>query len=373
MVRRKPARSNNSDAEPQATAKRHKTDKEIQSQDSDLPSVVIDIDIASSPEFATSAVRSSVLQNLRSRFQLASHLLQPSSAIEDKYHEQCAYRVSDTIVTLCSVLNLSHAVALTALVYLQMYKNSSKSWLRSTLQPPPEKDKISGREIKRHEQFVMAAACVLLAWKYREDDTRVSKSTRKIFEFLSALYKVYVTQSEKYLGTPSVSGWMLQDEGTEINKLKSQLIEQESHLLQALDYHVGPVPLPHKLVPAYVRKFLIAMAGDISDLQDTALMLDNLVGMLVLDCYKTQICLDYTPGEILVSCIFKAACILDVAEIHPRVFTPSPQSQSYVSHVKDMECRLRDFLTAVGGPVSNVDRISDCLYDIRRYSQLFEE
>lgn len=40
------------------------------------------------------------------------------------------------------------------------------------------------------------------------------------------------------------------------------------------------------------------MAGDISDLQDIALMLDNLVGMLVLDCYKTQICLDYTPGEI---------------------------------------------------------------------------
>ncbi|GBE60534.1 hypothetical protein, conserved [Babesia ovata] len=352
-------------AERSRASKRKKTSNRSSKEDN-LTYSASDINTELSSETAatsaSSVLRERMRLNLRSRFHLVSHFLPVRSTSNDSEEANCAHEATDTIVTLCRVLNQPYAVVLTSLVYLQMYRNASDRW-RSSAQPfaaPPPK-------MERHEQFLIAASCVLLAWKYREDDVRVSKSSGKIFEFTSVLYKVYVAQSKNSSAPPSVSRWMLQDEGKEILKLKSQLIEHENHLLHALDYHVGPVPLPHKLIPSYVRKFLIAIANDLSDLQDLALKMDNLVGLLVLDCYKTRICLDYTPGEILVSCIFKSVSLLTVAGAYPRVLSPQLGPEGYIGHIQEVEARLNTFISALGKSEITADRIAQCLCDMRRY------
>ncbi|GIX63053.1 uncharacterized protein BcabD6B2_24880 [Babesia caballi] len=338
------------------------------------------------------SLRDRVRIDLHARFLLASQFLPAEPSLEEELAVRSTLQTADTIVTLCRVLNQPYAVVLTALVYLQMYKNSSARWRAVTYEGLPttpatinrsfgsssqQPSDSAAREVERHEQFLIAASCVLLAWKYREDDVRVSKASGKIFEFTSVLYKVYVAQSENCLAAPSVSGWMLQDEGKEITKLKTQLIEHETHLLHALDYHVGPVPLPHRvghsqarrdlvqLIQSYVRKFLIAIANDLSDLQELASKLDDLVGLLVLECYKTRVCIDYTPGEVLVTCIFKAVCLLTVTNEYPRVFAPSPPQSDYFAHVDDLESRLCDFMSALDQPDISVDRVAQCLCEIR--------
>ncbi|ORM41985.1 uncharacterized protein BXIN_1064 [Babesia sp. Xinjiang] len=322
-----------------------------------------------------SSIREKVRNNLRARFQLAARLLPAEPATEET--KNYSSQAPDTIVTLCKVLNQPYSVVLTALVYLQMYKNASDRWnaissqrnvtapdkWRSVAMGSCEPSTSSSEDMDRHEHFLVAASCVLLAWKYREDDVRVAKSAGKIFEFTSVLYKLYVAQDKNCSGTPSVSSWMLQDEGKEITKLKMQLLEHETHLLHALDYHVGPVLTPHKLIPAYVRKFLIAIANDLSDLHELAQQLDNLVGLLLLECYKTRICIDYNPGEILVSCIFKAACLLTVSGAYPHVF--GTQSKDYFKYIKEMNSRLNNFISALGKREIGAERIAQCLADMR--------
>ncbi|CDR94303.1 hypothetical protein, conserved [Babesia bigemina] len=352
-------------AEPSKAFKQQRTSNTLSKEEhlsysasevnTDLPSAV-------SETCGSSPLRERIRLNMRARFHLVSHFLSRKPTSNDVEEEKCEHEASDTILTLCKVLNQPYSVVLTSLVYLQMYRNASDRW-RESLQPSAG----SPRKMERHEQFLIAASCVLLAWKYREDDVRVNKSNGKIFEFTSVLYKVYVAQSKNSSSPPSVSRWMLQDEGKEILKLKSQLIEHENHLLHALNYHVGPVPLPHKLIPSYVRRFLIAIAKDLSDLQDLALKMDDLVGLLVLDCYKTRICLDYTPGEILVSCIFKAVSLLTVAGAYPRVLSPQLEHEGYLGHIKETEARLNTFISALGKSDITADRIAQCLNDMRRY------
>lgn len=351
--------------------KRHKTDNDVASSDGESSAVWIDLDLRYSPERGSPASKAGLRESLKNRFYLASQFLPFVSLEADDYEDVCAYRTAETLVKVCRVLELSYAVTLTGLVYLQMYKNSSKRWRE--IAHNDSGDETSPRKMGCRDQLLIAGACILLAWKYREDGIGGSKSSRKIFELSSALYKIYAVQSKKCSGVPSVSGWMLQDEGNEINKLKTQIIEHESHLLQSLDYHIGPIPLPHKLIPAYVRKFLIATAGDISDLQEVAERMDDLVGVLVLDCYKTQICLDYTPGDILSACIFKAACLLSVAGIYTAIFSPDTPDRKFTDHATDMESRLNKFFSFIGHSVTTTDRILHCLWDIRRYSKLFKE
>ncbi|GFE54054.1 hypothetical protein BaOVIS_014580 [Babesia ovis] len=330
---------------------------------------------ANSSTTTISSLRERVRNNLRARFQLASQFMPTASAVEETHPS--VSEAADTIVALCRALHQPFSVLLTALVYLQMYKNASDRWKSITssictgakMSKPPISAATSdfshryGVHIERHENFLVAASCVLLAWKYREDDIRSSKSTGKIFEFTSVLYKLYVAQNVTDVNVPSVSAWMLQDEGKEITKLKTQLLAHEAHLLHALDYHVGPIPLPHKLIPTYVRKFIIATATDLSECNEVAKHLDHLVGLLILDCYKTRICIDYNPGEILVSCIFKGACLLSVSGLYPDIF--GSVSEDHFSTAVEIESRLNNFLSTLGRAEISTNRISRCLADMR--------
>lgn len=368
----KKLRARRSNQESGLPRKRQNTRVDVVSPEERPSDPCIDQDVHDTQDRDIPATRTDIKRRLKERLCLAYQFMPPATNAKVEYDDQCAHKASETIVKLCRVLELSHTVVLTALVYLQMYKNSSRCWLKDESstsakgQPPP-------REMRYQDQFIIAGACILLAWKYREDDLRVSKSSRKIFELSSAIYRMYTGQHAKCPGLPSVSGWMLQDEGHEINRLKNQLIERESHLLRSIDYQIGPVSLPQKLMPAYLRRFLIAIAGDISELHQVSETMENLVGVLILECYKTQICIDYKPPEILVACIFKAICLLSVAGIYTEFFTPSSAETKFSDHANEMDTRLQGFIGSLGRSISSIERISQCLWDMRRYTQLFKE
>lgn len=54
----------------------------------------------------------------------------------------------------------------------------------------------------------------------------------------------------------------------------------------------------------------MAVSLEIADHHGYAKKLQNLVEILILDCYKTQMCIDYTPNELVAICTIKGACSL---------------------------------------------------------------
>ncbi|EDO07222.1 uncharacterized protein BBOV_IV008680 [Babesia bovis T2Bo] len=321
-------------------------------------------------------LRESIKTKLRARFSLAYNFMLSDPAVHNS--PNCSISSADTVVTLCRALRQPYSVVLTALVYLQLYKNASDHWKshyrsQDIIVTHPKSCPSNGAIIDNdghpvtdpgsHEHFLVAAACVLLAWKYREDDTRVTKSTGKIFEFTSVIYKLYVAQTSSGGNIPSVSGWMLRDTGQEITRLKTQLLEHEAHLLHALNYHVGPIPIPHKLIPAYVRKFLIALCPDFSEIQELCQQFEHYVCLLVLDCYKTRICIEYSPGEILVSCIFKTACLLSESGAYD--LPMFGDGTNFFDAATTLDARLRGFISSLGQVEISAKQVVRCMFDIR--------
>ncbi|XP_953870.1 uncharacterized protein TA06320 [Theileria annulata] len=232
----------------------------------------------------------------------------------DYFEEKFVLRTADTILLLCQKLNLSLPTLLTALVYLQLYRNSSKTWITSN-KSDSGKTTLSRRVVsKSDEQFLTASACVLLSWKYKEDEIGLIKSTRKLFDISTTVYKVIVSQNSRFTSIPSVSSWMLQDDGEEMKNLKSQILDRENQLLHSLDYFIGPIPLPDLLVGPYVRLFLVSVSNEFTELQDFAKKLQEVVLLLVIDIYKTQMCVNYTPDELVAISIIKACCLLSFAD-----------------------------------------------------------
>ncbi|EKX74046.1 hypothetical protein BEWA_040840 [Theileria equi strain WA] len=265
--------------------------------------------VESNDSIKKSSLRDEVKDNIMNKLKFASELLQVPVAGE-LYEERCALKTAETIILFCHKLDLSFSTLLTALVYLQLYKNSSKQWRNSKQYSIAISSSKRKKFLKRDEQFLTCAACVLLAWKYKEDEIGATKSSKKLFDISTTLYKIIVSQSSRKTPEMSVSAWMLQDNGDEITRLKSHIIEHETHLLHALDYFIGPIPMPHTLIGAYVKFFVMAVSLEISDHHEYAKKLQDLVEILILDCYKTQMCIDYTPNELVAICIIKAACLL---------------------------------------------------------------
>eukprot|EP00375_Theileria_parva_P003740 XP_766426.1 hypothetical protein [Theileria parva strain Muguga] len=266
----------------------------------------------------------------------------------DYFEEKFVLRTADTVLLLCQKLNLSLPTLLTALVYLQLYRNSSKSWITST-KFNHEKNGLNRRVVsKSDEQFLTASACVLLAWKYKEDEIGLLKSTRKLYDISTTVYKIIVSQNSKFTSTPSVSSWMLQDDGEEIKNLKSQILDRENQLLHSLDYFIGPIPLPDSLVGPYVRLFLVSVSNEFTELQSYAKKLQEVVRLLVIDIYKTQMCINYTPNELVAISIIKASCLLSFVDENFDIFKFNFEGDNFHQKSREIENKLEKFLSSVG-------------------------
>ncbi|KAK2194869.1 Cyclin-like superfamily [Babesia duncani] len=279
---------------------------------------------------------------IKSRFCLASSLV-PLGAVKVDPEQTHKMETGDFIITICQILKLPIGIIFAALTYLQLYLRTSEESTRLGLVTK------SREFFGNDEKSITAAACVLLAWKALEDTLGPQGACRKLFELVSALYKLSVFPFNN--GT-SVSRWIKNDNGAEVKRLKTQIIEHETKLLHAIDYRVGPLALPHTILPLYTRKFVLAASQDFVFLKTKCMQIENLAGLFLLECYKSKICLEYEPHELVVACIIKANSILQVKD---------GECLANLKHYND----IKNFLDKL--PTCPNPRVLDqCLVDIDR-------
>ncbi|UKK00680.1 hypothetical protein MACK_000754 [Theileria orientalis] len=263
------------------------------------------------------------------------------------YEERSTVRAADTIYIFCHKLSLSLPTLLTALVYLQLYKNASRKWRSTNQYLIAAKGQRRRKFLKWDDQYLSAAACVLLAWKYKEDEIGLVRSTKKLYDLSVTLYKIIVFQSSRKTDNLSVSSWMLQDSGEEIKTLRSQILDRENQILHALDYFIGPIPLPYSFISPYCKLFLLSMTDDIVDNQEYYRKLEQVVTFLVVDFYKTQLCIDYTPNEIVAIAIIKSSCLLSFVDEKYDVCKYNFNNDNLFKNAQDLENRLSKFISSL--------------------------
>nr|PVC53315.1 hypothetical protein MACL_00000162 [Theileria orientalis] len=263
------------------------------------------------------------------------------------YEERSSIRAADTIYIFCHKLGLSLPTLLTALVYLQLYKNASRKWRATKHYVVAGKGKRRRKFLKWDDQYLTAAACVLLAWKYKEDEIGLVRSTKKLYDLSVTLYKIIVLQSSKKTDNMSVSSWMLQDSGEEVKTLRSQILDRENQILHALDYFIGPIPLPDSFISPYCKLFLLSMADDLMDNQEYCRKLEQVVTLLVTDFYKTQLCVEYTPNEIVAIAIIKSSCLLSFVDEKYDVCKYNFNNDNLFKNAQDLEDRLSKFISSL--------------------------
>ncbi|UKJ88281.2 hypothetical protein MACJ_000725 [Theileria orientalis] len=263
------------------------------------------------------------------------------------YEERSTIRAADTIYIFCHKLSLSLPTLLTALVYLQLYKNASRKWRSTKHYAIASKGQRRRKFLKWDDQYLSAAACVLLAWKYKEDEIGLVRSTKKLYDLSVTLYKIIVFQSSKKTDNLSVSSWMLQDSGEEIKTLRSQILDRENQILHALDYFIGPIPLPDSFISPYCKLFLLSMTDDLVDNQEYCRKLEQVATFLVVDFYKTQLCVDYTPNEIVAIAIIKSSCLLSFVDEKYDVCKYNFNNENLFKNARDLENRLSKFISSL--------------------------
>ncbi|KAF8819202.1 hypothetical protein IE077_000160 [Cardiosporidium cionae] len=186
------------------------------------------------------------------------------------------------------------------------------------------------------ERKFVAAACILLAWKYKED-IESERCNRKLLELPRIIYRVlwehFRQEEEKCSPSPpstsmegssiplpaslssytSSSAWILQDNGVAFTKMKDRIKIYEIGLLRAIQYTIGPIPSPFPILQGYCKRFLIALTtGKCTYSQENMEKLRHRASLLLVDCYRTPLCLEYTVHELVVACIWRAAVLLNL-------------------------------------------------------------
>lgn len=133
-------------------------------------------------------------------------------SVYKSFSERLALYTSDCIVSLSKSLNLPISYTATALGYFQLYKSiPESSWDKHATSVYK---KFNGQIGNVLGSNILAATCILLAWKYREDESSNPKCIKKLFELSSGIYRLIVSSDNKDSANISASRWILDTGGS---------------------------------------------------------------------------------------------------------------------------------------------------------------
>ncbi|KEG03594.1 hypothetical protein YYE_01618 [Plasmodium vinckei vinckei] len=126
----------------------------------------------------------------------------------------------------------------------------------------------------------------------------------------------------------SSSKWVLNNSGQKLQLLQKAIIYYEGEVLKSFNYFIKPKILSFELISFYITNFVSIMSDYIKPNQVS--YLQKLSSLIILDFYKTPLCLIFPPKEILIVCIIKGYISLKLINSELDLDYVSLESNSYL-------------------------------------------
>ncbi|VTZ69756.1 conserved Plasmodium protein, unknown function [Plasmodium chabaudi chabaudi] len=153
----------------------------------------------------------------------------------------------------------------------------------------------------------------------------------------------------------SSSKWVLNNSGQKLQLLQKAIIYYEGEVLKSFNYFIKPKILSFELIPLFITNFVSIMNDYIKPNQVS--YLQKLSSLIILDFYKTPLCLIFPPKEILIVCIIKGYISLKLIN--------SELDLDSVS-LENFENKIKEYILSVSGDIPiDINRIKMALKEIR--------
>ncbi|CAD2098789.1 conserved Plasmodium protein, unknown function [Plasmodium vinckei brucechwatti] len=153
----------------------------------------------------------------------------------------------------------------------------------------------------------------------------------------------------------SSSKWVLNNSGQKLQLLQKAIIYYEGEVLKSFNYFIKPKILSFQLIPFFLTNFVSIMNDYIKPNQVP--YLQKLSSLIILDFYKTPLCLIFPPKEILIVCIIKGYISLKLIN--------SELDLDPVS-LENFENKIKEYILSVSGDIPiDINRIKMALKEIR--------
>ncbi|CAD2098759.1 conserved Plasmodium protein, unknown function [Plasmodium vinckei lentum] len=153
----------------------------------------------------------------------------------------------------------------------------------------------------------------------------------------------------------SSSKWVLNNSGQKLQLLQKAIIYYEGEVLKSFNYFIKPKILSFELIPFFITNFVSIMNDYIKPNQASYLL--KLSSLIILDFYKTPLCLIFPPKEILIVCIIKGYISLKLIN--------SELDLDFVS-LENFENKIKEYILSVSGDIPiDINRIKMALKEIR--------
>ncbi|WBY59332.1 cyclin-like protein [Plasmodium yoelii yoelii] len=138
----------------------------------------------------------------------------------------------------------------------------------------------------------------------------------------------------------SSSKWVLNNSGQKLQLIQKAMIYYEGEILKSFNYFIKPKILSFELIPFFITNFVSIMNDYIQPNQIP--YLQKLSSLIILDFYKTPLCLIFPPKEILIVCIIKGYISLKLI---------NSELDLQAISLENFENKIKEYVQSVSGDI----------------------